>query len=104
MDSYISSILENNKVVVFSKSWCPYWRNVISLLNNALIENEVIDLETHPDGYTISQELSAKIGTTLVPQVFIGGELVGGCDETISAASDGSLASLLNKYEVSHDL
>ncbi|CAI2385515.1 unnamed protein product [Moneuplotes crassus] len=96
MDSTFETLISNHKVVVFSKAWCPYCRRVLSALTNAEIDHEVIDLDYHPEASQIASDLRVAAGRTSVPQVFIGGELVGGCDDTLAAMSDGSLKTLLD--------
>lgn len=51
----------------------------------------------------MQQAMAAKAGKSSVPQVFIGGQHVGGCDDTLAAYSNGTLEDLLDsdneKYE-----
>ncbi|CAI2385228.1 unnamed protein product [Moneuplotes crassus] len=104
MDSTFETILSTHKVAVFSKGWCPFCQRVIASLTDAGISHEVIDLDDHPEGSQISTDLRGKVGRTSVPQVFVGGELVGGCDDTLAGMSDGSLKTLLDTHGVAHGL
>ena len=47
------------------------------------------------DGAEIQKQLSAKTGIRTVPQIFIAGECIGGCDALKAAHSSGVLAQKL---------
>ena len=103
-EEQFKKILEDNKVVVFSKSWCPFCRQAISILENADIEHRVVDLEDEADGDAIHSAVKDVVGRTSVPQVFINGQSLGGCDDLKAAKSSGDLAGLLETAGVSHKL
>jgi glutaredoxin 3 len=54
-----------------------------------------LELDQIPEGDAIQSVLSSKIGQRTVPQVFVGGDLIGGCDDTHKANEDGVLGALL---------
>jgi len=47
--------------------------------------------------------LSARTSMTTIPQVFVGGEFVGGCSEVFDAYKAGRLQELLIRHAVSYD-
>lgn len=51
------------------------------------------------NGAAIQEALLQKTGQRTVPNVFVNGEHVGGCDKTIEAHHNGRLQSLLNKSQ-----
>jgi alkyl hydroperoxide reductase subunit AhpF len=51
------------------------------------------------DGADIQDALLQKTGQKTVPNVFVNGEHVGGCDKTIEAHHSGRLQFLLNKSQ-----
>lgn len=81
-----------NPVVVYSKTYCPYCREVKSLLHSLGVTPKVIELDDLPD---VAAGVAAVTGRTTVPQVFVGGVHVGGCDDTVAANASGELARLL---------
>jgi len=85
-----------NSVVVYSKTYCPYCTEVKSLFSKLDVPAKVIDLDTLADGDDIQDALVGISGMRTVPQVFIGGDLVGGCDDTLKAYRSGMLSSMLN--------
>ena len=59
-----------------------------------------MELDTITDGKYIAQELANKVGKTSVPQIFINGEHIGGCDQLMAANSDGTLDQKLAQAHV----
>mmetsp|Transcript_9261 Transcript_9261/g.10475 ORF Transcript_9261/g.10475 Transcript_9261/m.10475 type:complete len:97 (+) Transcript_9261:24-314(+) len=96
MEDTLNTLISDNKVIVFSRSWCGFCSRVNSALEKLNTNPTVIDLESYPDGDDIASALKNKVGKTSVPQVFVSGEHVGGCDDTFAAIKDGSFQVLLD--------
>ncbi len=64
-------------VTVFSRAGCPHCVRAKSLLNEASIEFEALELNSDYSDRT----LRAVSGGTTLPQVFVNGDLVGGADD-----------------------
>lgn len=80
-------------VTVYRTGWCPFCQRAESLLaRKTLAQLETIDLDEQPDQRAIMVE---KAGRTSVPQIFIAGEHVGGCDELMALEQSGKLDQLL---------
>jgi len=47
--------------------------------------------------------LREKIGSPTIPQIFVGGEYIGGCAETFDAFNQGRLQKLLEANGVAFD-
>lgn len=56
------------------------------------------------DGVAIQEALYEKTKQKTVPNVFVNGKHVGGCDATIRAHEDGRLAELLSGVQYDYDL
>uniref|UniRef100_A0A023FGT8 Putative glutaredoxin n=1 Tax=Amblyomma cajennense TaxID=34607 RepID=A0A023FGT8_AMBCJ len=101
----IEKIIKGNKVVIFSVSndpTCAQTKELFSSLNEPYLAIEVDE-----DGYgpPIQEALSQKTGLSGVPQVFVGGELVGGSEDTATAHQTGALGQLLtNGVSYDYDL
>ncbi|MGA7537367.1 MAG: glutaredoxin 3 [Steroidobacteraceae bacterium] len=80
------------KVVMYATSWCPYCARARQLLEAKGIALEEIDIETRPEARREMMERSAR-GT--VPQIFISGTHVGGCDDLFELEAHGGLDELL---------
>ena len=87
--------IENNKVVVFSKSFCPFCKKTKALLNQKEVEYKLFELNEMDDGADIQEALSEISGQKTVPNVFINGKHLGGNSETQEANSSGKLDELL---------
>ncbi len=79
-------------VIVYTTASCPYCSRVKQLLDTRKIPYEEINLERDPEGRA---ELTAKTGMMTFPQVIIGGEPLGGFQETLQADRAGRLCELL---------
>jgi glutaredoxin 3 len=81
-------------VTVYTTDPCSFCARVKQLLNARQIEFEEINLAKDPDGRA---ELLQRTGMMSFPQIIIGGELVGGFQETLRADQTGRLQELLLK-------
>ncbi|KAJ9124297.1 hypothetical protein QFC22_001097 [Naganishia vaughanmartiniae] len=76
--------IEDNFVMVFSKSYCPYCaatKKLFSELEPTLEDGKtykVIELDQRDDGSDIQNYIAQTYGQRTVPQVFINGEFIGG--------------------------
>jgi glutaredoxin 3 len=80
-------------VTVYTTDPCSFCVRVKQLLNARSIAFDEINLAKDPGGRA---ELLQRTGMMSFPQVLIGGELVGGFQETLAADQSGRLAELLN--------
>lgn len=95
IQNLVEEIINNNKVAVFSKSYCPYCMKAKKLLKDLNIEFFSIELDQEDNGSAIQQYLLEKTGQRTVPNIFINQKHLGGCDSLVAANSNGSLKSLL---------
>ncbi|KAL6753563.1 thioredoxin-like protein [Haematococcus lacustris] len=95
--SMIRSTISAHKVVVFSKTYCPYCIKAKKALSTYLKpqQYEVVELDGRPDMDAIQDALKELTGGRSVPRVFVGGEFIGGGDDTAAKASNGELEKLL---------
>ena len=84
-----------NKVVVYSKSWCPFCVQTKNLLNQKGIQFKLVELDQTGDGDEIQARLLGKTGQRTVPNIFIGGEHIGGNSELQALNADGQLDAKL---------
>lgn len=89
-----------NKVMVYSKTYCPYCTEVKGLFEKMGVSAKVVELDELADGGAVQDALGTVTGRRTVPQVFVGGQHVGGCDDTIAAMSSGKLKELLESAGV----
>ena len=80
-------------ITIYTRSWCPYCTEAKSLLNQKGAAFTEIDIERNPGA---REEMIQKAGgRTSVPQIFIGGRHVGGCDDLYALEDKGQLEGLL---------
>ena len=81
------------KIVMYSSGWCPYCARARSLLEERGVAFEEIDVDAVPGA---RDEMVARSGgRSTVPQIFIGSEHVGGCDELHELVAAGRLDRML---------
>ncbi len=80
-------------IEIYSKTWCPYSRRALALLERKGLDYNAIDL-TH-DAYELEQQMRDRAGRTSVPQIFIDGQHIGGYDDIAALDAVGELDSLL---------
>ncbi|CAM9345230.1 unnamed protein product [Pylaiella littoralis] len=81
VDGYTSG---STKVVVFSWTRCPFCKKAKQLMEDLLddpADYEFLELDERQDGNAIRYELSQITGRTSVPQIWIAGKFVGGCND-----------------------
>ena len=84
--------MSSPKVVMYATSWCPYCARARELLEGKGVEVEEIDIEAAPAARV---EMMSRCGQRTVPQIFIGGTYVGGCDDLHDLDAGGGLDKLL---------
>jgi len=84
-------------IVVFSKTTCPYCARVKGVFEELDATAHVVELNTLPNGGQLQAALAALSGQRTVPNVWVKGQHLGGCDDTMAAHKNGSLTKLLNK-------
>ena len=81
-------------IEVYTQPWCPYCARVISILYDKGVAFREIDA---PHGTPERQEsIRRSSGRTTVPQVFIDGQHIGGCDDLVALDRAGKLDPLLH--------
>jgi len=83
-----------DKVVMYSKDYCPYCARAQALLKQrGVTDLEIIRIDQDP---AQRDAMIARTGRRTVPQIFIGDKHIGGCDDLMALDRAGGLAPLLN--------
>ena len=95
-------------VVLFALEWCEFCWSLRKLFAQCGMPYRSVDLDSAAyqrgdRGGQIRAVLAARTGSRTIPQVFVGGEYIGGCTETLELAKDGRLQRLLKSHGVSCD-
>ncbi|KAL8828790.1 MAG: hypothetical protein Q9170_006446 [Blastenia crenularia] len=87
------SIIDDNAVAVFSKSYCPYCRASKTLLSEMGAKFYVIEMDQVDDGADIQNALEEISGQRSVPNIYIQQKHIGGNSDL--QAKKGDLPTLL---------
>ena len=82
---------KDNKVMVWSKSYCPFAGRAKTLLKSKGVAFTAYELDVEADGDAIQGALKEMSGQRTVPNVYINNVHLGGCDDVHAAASNGKL-------------
>jgi glutaredoxin 3 len=80
------------QVVLYTTDWCPYCARARCLLETKGVAYTEIDVDAVPGA---RDEMLARGGGDTVPQIFIDGRPVGGCDELHALDAAGRLDPLV---------
>ncbi|HET8553011.1 MAG TPA: glutaredoxin 3 [Gammaproteobacteria bacterium] len=80
-------------VTIYTTSWCGFCRRAKALLDEKGVTYHEIDVEAEPGGRA---EMAQRSGRRTVPQIFIDGLAIGGCDDLYALDATGQLDKLLN--------
>mmetsp|Transcript_4159 Transcript_4159/g.9029 ORF Transcript_4159/g.9029 Transcript_4159/m.9029 type:complete len:101 (-) Transcript_4159:495-797(-) len=95
MGDELDKALESHPVVVVSKTWCSFCTRAKNVLANYPIKNmRVIECDSKPAVQNRAEELT---GQRTVPNIFIGGKSIGGCDKTVALHNKGQLKVMLEE-------
>jgi cysteine synthase len=95
-------------VVMFALEWCEFCWSVRRLFARLGIRCRAIDLDSVAyqeggRGARIRAALTARTSVATIPQIFIGGELVGGCTDLMDGWKAGRIQALLERSGVDYD-
>jgi glutaredoxin 3 len=80
------------KIEIYTTSWCPYCHRAKALLDQKGAKYEEIDAENPAVRSAMSRRAG---GRHTVPQIFIDGKHIGGCDDLHALDDEGGLDPLL---------
>jgi monothiol glutaredoxin len=104
MRDAIQEAITENPVILFMKGnpeapACGFSARTVAMLQSLGTQFAAVDILPDP---RIRQELSAISDWPTIPQLFVGGELVGGCDIVNEMYQSGELAQVLG-IEADHE-
>lgn len=80
-------------ITIYTKDYCPYCVKAKKLLEIKKQQFKEIDITHDPD--TAAKMVEKAGGRRTVPQIFINGQHVGGCDDLYALNDKGELDKLL---------
>ncbi|MCP5159357.1 MAG: glutaredoxin 3 [Gammaproteobacteria bacterium] len=79
-------------IVVYASDYCPYCRRARALLDSKGARYTLMDVDSEP---CLWDEILERTGRDTVPQIFVGDQHIGGCDDLLALERSGALESLL---------
>ncbi|KAJ2787895.1 hypothetical protein GGI15_000314 [Coemansia interrupta] len=92
----VRTLVKDNAVMVFSKSYCPYCQRAKAALTDKKINFKAIELDLEKNGSAIQDALLKITGQRTVPNIFANGYHIGGSDDTLAALKNGEFLKKLN--------
>jgi cysteine synthase A len=104
----VSQLVRDEPVVLFSLEWCEFCWSVRKLFRRLGIAYRSVDLDSveyqgNDLGGKIRAVLAARTGAKTIPQVYIGGNHIGGCTDLFDGWRTGSVQRRLLDNKVSFD-
>lgn len=95
----IESQIANNKVILYMKGsrdmpQCGFSARVVNILNSYGVDYEAVDVLSDPE---IRQGIKDYSNWPTIPQLYINGQFVGGCDICVEMDQNGELGGLIKE-------
>lgn len=102
LDELIDRLVKENEVVAFIKGsrnapQCGFSQQVVGILEALGVDYESLDVLDEEYNSGLRETLKKYSNWPTFPQVFVKGELLGGCDIISSMAESGELAKVFQK-------
>jgi len=99
---------KDQPVVLFALEWCEFCWSVRNMFAKCQIPYRSVDLDSvayqeDNKGGKVRAALAERTESKTIPQIFIGGEFIGGCTELFDAYKAGHAQELLKKAGVNYD-
>jgi monothiol glutaredoxin len=99
---YITSQIDSNRVVLFMKGTrqaprCGFSAQVCSILGNLGVGFQALDVLSDPD---LREEIKSYSNWPTIPQLYVDGQFVGGCDIVTELYRSGELGRMLGVANV----
>jgi glutaredoxin 3 len=80
-------------IEIYTQPWCPFCERAMHILTTKGVKFREIDA---PGGSVARREATDRSGgRTSVPQIFVGGTHIGGCDDMVALDRTGKLNAIL---------
>jgi cysteine synthase A len=109
-EAFVRGVLDDREqpVVMFAFEWCEFCWSVRKLfarsgISYRSVDIDSVELQAGDRGGQIRAAVSARTGSATIPQIFVGGQFLGGAGEVFDAFRDGRLQGLLTDNGVAFD-
>ena len=103
LEELIDRLVKENKVVAFIKGsrsapQCGFSQRVVGILESQGVDYETVDVLDDDYNHGLREKLKSYSNWPTFPQVFVKGELLGGCDILTSMYENGELANMFKQF------
>jgi cysteine synthase len=107
-EALVADAIRDNAVVMFALEWCEFCWAVRKLFARLGIAYRSVDIDTPAMqvgdlGVRVRGVLRRLTDASTIPQIFIGGQAIGGCTDLFDAMRAGTLRGRLDAAGVEHD-
>lgn len=81
------------QIEIYTRAFCPYCSRALALLRGKQVN--FVEHDTTMDGGLRHAMIERAGGRTSVPQIFIDGDHIGGCDDLVALDQAGRLDQML---------
>uniref|UniRef100_A0A7S2MEG7 Glutaredoxin domain-containing protein n=1 Tax=Octactis speculum TaxID=3111310 RepID=A0A7S2MEG7_9STRA len=94
----VRELIAAEDILIFSKTTCGFCARVktAAMKLGVLERATIVELNVVPDGSDLQTSLMELTGQRTVPNVFVKGTHIGGCDDTMQSIDQGDFLKLLN--------
>jgi cysteine synthase A len=107
-EALVSDTVRDQPVVMFALEWCEFCWAARKLFTRLAVRFESIDVDAvrfqaEDLGVKVRAVLKQRTGAPTMPQIFIGGQHIGGCTDLFDAMRSGELQRRLDAAGVAYD-
>ena len=92
--------MSDHRLVIFSKSTCPFCLRCKLVLNNTGKSYHVVELDKVKEGSQLQESISKLSGIRTVPQTFLDGEFLGDSSAISKLHDSGKLSKLFEERQL----
>jgi cysteine synthase A len=107
-ERFVTETVASEPVLMFALEWCEFCWSVRKLFTELGIAYRSVDLDSveyqkSDRGGKIRAVLAHRTGAATIPQIYVGGQHIGGCTEFFDAYRDGSMSQRLTDAGAAYD-
>uniref|UniRef100_A0A1B6LAX0 Glutaredoxin-2, mitochondrial n=1 Tax=Graphocephala atropunctata TaxID=36148 RepID=A0A1B6LAX0_9HEMI len=95
VSQFVITTIASDKVVIFSKSTCPYCTMAKEVFDELKQKYTLIELNKREGAAEIQNVLAKMTGARTVPRVFVNGKCIGGGSDVKALHQNGKLKPML---------